>query len=58
MDACSIGFSGNALLRERDRAHLLQCLMFPWVHLAYGWGFLLTFTSWYARRKQLLDHAY
>lgn len=45
-------------VRKRDPALLLQLAVFPIVHAAYGWGFLLSFFRWSRRRKTLLEHAF
>lgn len=39
--------------RSRDRAYLLLPLVFPVVHLAYGFGFLRACLGWGLRRKKL-----
>lgn len=43
--------------RERDFAALLMPLVYPWVHIAYGMGFLKTLTAWCFRRKRLTEYA-
>lgn len=55
--SCALGFSLSAAFWRRDSAQLLQLFVFPWVHLAYGWGMLKTLMVWTGKRKQLLDHA-
>jgi glycosyltransferase involved in cell wall biosynthesis len=54
----AIFYSLATALVKRDRAALLMLLVFPFVHLAYGFGFLKTLLSWGFRRKQLLEHAF
>lgn len=41
----------------RDRAGWLAAGLFPWIHLAYGFGFARALLSWGLRRKKLLEHA-
>ncbi len=41
----------------RDSAELLGFLVYPAVHLAYGWGFLRALAAWARRREELREHA-
>lgn len=53
--AVAHGIAG--FLARRDPAYLLLPLLFPFVHCAYGFGFLRACLTWGPRRKKLVEHA-
>jgi succinoglycan biosynthesis protein ExoA len=51
-----LGFSLGNAFRLRDAAQLLGILVFPCLHLSYGFGFLRALLQWGFRRARLLEH--
>jgi hypothetical protein len=51
-------FAAAAWIKNRDRAAALALALYPWIHLAYGVGFLKAMVTWGLRRKKLLEHAF
>jgi succinoglycan biosynthesis protein ExoA len=47
----------SSAIRFRDNAAWLSLALYPWIHLAYGFGFLRAMATWGLRRKKLLEHA-
>ena len=50
--------AARAIGLERPGVVFLQLLIFPVVHLGYGWGFLRAAVTWSGRRKELMEHAF
>lgn len=54
----SAAFTVAFALGRKDAAAWLALPLFPWIHCAYGVGFLRALGSWCLRRKKLLEHAF
>jgi hypothetical protein len=55
--AAAAALSAARAVSARDPAHLEGVLVYPCVHLAYGFGFLRAGLGWIGRRKELREHA-
>lgn len=53
----ALGYAFIDLFRAKDPACLLLPILFPFIHCAYGFGFLRACLTWGLRRKKLIEHA-